>query len=212
MWYQSEVPSDRTPAEYRWLAAILAALSASVLIYSQQTVLDWDEGFHLVAASLINAGKQPYVDFCFPQPTLHAYWNALWLQIFGGGWRGPHAVAAVLACGAIALTADFILRRTAQLMTAVVAALFVGLDAIVVEFGTKAQAYGAGTFLTVAAFRLTVAPPGLMRALLAGCVSGAAASCTLLTAPACIVLFLWTLWQRPCRPSDSCGPHRRWRG
>jgi hypothetical protein len=196
MWYQSEVPSDRTHTEYRWLAAILVSLSAGTLFYSQRTTLDWDEGFHLLAASLINAGRRPYVDFCFPQPTLHAYWNALWLRVFGGGWRGPHAVAALLTCGAIALTADFIFRRTHQLTAAMVAALFVGLNAMVVEFGTKAQAYGAGTFLTVAAFRLTVGRPNLLRALLAGCLAGAAAACTLLTAPVCIVLFLWTAWQR----------------
>jgi hypothetical protein len=184
------------PNPYRRLAALIASLSAGILFYSQQTTLDWDEGFHLVAASLIKAGQRPYVDFCFPQPWLHAWWNALWLRVLGGGWRGPHAIAALLTCSAIALTADFIFRRTGQLTAAVVAALFVGLNGIVVIFGTKAQAYGAGTFLIVAAFRLAVGRPGLPRAAVAGCLAGIAAACTLLTAPACIVLLLWTAWQR----------------
>jgi hypothetical protein len=198
VWYESEVSSDRSHAEYRWLAAILAVLSAGVLFYSQQTTLDWDEGFHLVAASLIRAGRQPYVDFCFPQPLLHAYWNALWLQVFGSGWRAPHVIAALFTSGAIVLTADFVFRRVTyrRLTAAIAAALFLGLNSIVVEFGTKAQAYGAGTFLIVAAFRLTAGRPGSTRAFFAGGLAGAAASSTLLTAPACVVLVLWTVWQR----------------
>ncbi len=182
------------------LVALLAALSAGVLFYSQQATLDWDEGFHLVAAFLINAGRRPYIDFCFPQPPLHAYWNALWLRGLGGGWRGPHAVAALLTCATIALTAEFVYRRSARRqLEACVAALFVGLNSIVVEFGTKAQAYGAGMFLTVAAFRLSVGSPGFIRTVFAGCVAGTAADCTLLTAPACMVLLVWTAWQRRFR-------------
>ena len=190
--YQFKVPSV---AEYRRLYVLLAVLSAGILFYSQQTTLDWDEGFHLVAASLVAAGKRPYVDFCFPQPLLHAYWNALWLQLTGGGWRGPQAVAAVLTCGAMGMTADFVLRRCG-LPAAWVAGLFVGLNAIVVEFGTKAQAYAAGTFLTVAAFRALAGRAGVPRSFAAGILAGAAAACSLLTAPACVVLLLWTAWQR----------------
>lgn len=178
------------------LSLVVAALSAGILFYSQQTTLDWDEGFHLVAASLINAGRRPYIDFCFPQPPVHAYWNAFWLRILGDSWRGPHAVAALLTCATVALVAELVYRRTASQIQAGVAALFVGLNAIVVEFGTKAQAYGAGLFLTFAAFRLTVAEPSLMRSALAGCIAGASADCTLLTAPACVVLFAWTAWRR----------------
>jgi hypothetical protein len=48
----------------------------------------------------------------------------------------------------------------------------------------------------VAAFWLTVGRPGLARAFFAGCLAGAAASSTLLTAPACAVLVLWIAWQR----------------
>lgn len=120
----------------------------------------------------------------------------MWLRILGDSWRVPHAVAAVLTCGAVAIIAEFVHRRTASQFQASVAALFIGLNAVVVEFGTKAQSYGAGLFLTVAAFRMTVASPNLLRSLLAGCIAGASADCTLLTAPACVVLFAWTAWQR----------------
>ena len=49
----------------RALYAVLAVLSVGVLYYSQVTTLDWDEGFHLVAASLVAAGKRPYLTFAF---------------------------------------------------------------------------------------------------------------------------------------------------
>jgi hypothetical protein len=194
--YHSNVAFDR---RYRPLCALLGLLAGAVLYYSQVTTLDWDEGFHLVAASLVATGKRPYVDFCFPQPALHAWWNALWLTLAGGGWRGPHAVAALLSCGAILLTTDFVYRRVQAASS--VAALLVGLNVLVWEFGTKAQAYGACTFLTVAAFRVTVAGSGILRGMVGGCLAGAAASCSLLAAPACPVLLLWHCWHR--RWSDA---------
>ncbi len=167
-----------------WLYVTLAVLFAGLLCYSQTTTLDWDEGFHLVAASLIAAGKRPYIDFCFPQPALHAWWNALWLNLTGGGWRGPHAVAALLSCGAIGMTAGFVRSRVSA-TAACVAALLVGLNAVLYQFGTVAQAYGACTFLTVAAFRVTVAGPGLCPRGGGGVSRGrSGCPCSLLAAPA----------------------------
>lgn len=192
--YHSEVPLN---AGHRLL---YIPLFAGILAYSQTTTLDWDEGFHLIAASLIAAGKRPYIDFCFPQPFLHAWWNALWLSLTGPTWRVPQFVAALLTCGTVALTADFVYRRVPvpgwQPLAAYAAALLVGLNAIIYEFGTTAQAYGACTFLTVAAFRAAVAQPIFVRTFIAGCLAGAAAGCSLLTAPACLVLFLWHCWRR----------------
>ena len=78
----------------------------------QTIAFHWDEGFHLqLAARLINAGKTPYIDFIFPQAPLNAYWNALWMRVFGENWRVPHVAASLLAIAAFALTARFILQR-----------------------------------------------------------------------------------------------------
>lgn len=176
----------------------VALLAAGILFYSQTPSLDWDEGFHLLAAFLIKTGKRPYVDFIFPQPMLNAEWNALWLRIFGESWRAIHAVAGVLTAASVWLTAEFTFTRVRlphwRAPAASAAALFVGLNGIVLEFGPKGQAYGTCLFLTVAAFRLTVAAPGkrsAWTALAAGLFAGAAAACTLLTAPACPVLLVW---------------------
>jgi hypothetical protein len=164
---------------------LIGLICAGILFYSQTAVLDWDEGFHLVAASLIAAGRRPYVDFLFPQPWLHAAWNALWLWLSGGGWRGPHFVAGLETSLAIALTTGYAVRSSK--VAGYAAAVLVGLNPIVVEFGTKAQAYGACLLLTVSAFRATVSG----QALLGGLLAGVAVSCSLLSAPVAPVLVIW---------------------
>src|SRR5215472_3381235 len=180
-----------------YLIALVAALSAGILCYSQTNALDWDEGFHLLAAYVISLGKRPYIDFCFPQTSLHAYWNAFWLAALGRSWRGLQFVASLLTCGALALSVEFVYRRLRDSVSASITALLIALNWIVLEFGTKAQAYGAGLFFTVAAFRATVRAidrRSWLFAAIAGMLACIAASCSLLTAPAAIVLFLWIAW------------------
>src|SRR6202050_3882981 len=93
------------------VCSVVAVLAALLVAYSQTWSFAWDEGFHLLAAQLIDAGKTPYLDFCFPQTPLNAYWNAGWMRIFGDSWRAVHAVAALLTAGAILLAADFVFAR-----------------------------------------------------------------------------------------------------
>jgi hypothetical protein len=175
-------------------------LAAGLLIYSQTKALAWDEGFHLLAAQLIKAGKRPYLDFCFPQTPLNAYWNAGWMRIFGDSWRLVHALAALLTAGSILLAADFVFVRFRvsgwRLAAALTVALVIGLNVMVVEFGTVGQAYGMCLFLIVAAFRvsiLAVDRHGALWAALAGLLAAAAAGSSFLTAPAVPVLLLWIL-------------------
>ena len=87
------------------LLLLIAAgiLGAGLLIYSQTAAFTGDEGFHLLAAQLIDDGKRPYIDFCFPQTPLNAYWNAAWMRVFGQTWRVPHAVSTVLVMAAVLL-------------------------------------------------------------------------------------------------------------
>lgn len=158
----------------------------------------WDEGFHLLTAQLIDRGKIPYIDFCFPQTPLNAYWNAAWMRLFGESWRVPHVLATLAAAGAVFLMAEFVFARFPvrrwRLACALVAACFVGLNSQLVEFGTVGQAYGIGTFLVVAAFRVSIAAVARNSAwvaLAAGLLAGAAAGCSLLTAPVAPVLLIW---------------------
>src|SRR6478736_2786304 len=87
--------------ETGYCLAAMAPIVALMLWYSQTRAFSWDESYHLLAAQLIAHGKRPYLDFCFPQPPLNAYWNALWMKVAGESWRVIHAVAALMVCGAV---------------------------------------------------------------------------------------------------------------
>ena len=182
------------------LAGTAVVIAAGLLVYSETMGFVWDEGFHLLAAQLILLGKRPYLDFCFPQTPLNAYWNAGWMHVFGESWRVVHVFAALLTAGAMFLTADFVWARFGverwRLACGLVAMFLVGLNTNVVEFGPVGQAYGMCLFLSVAAFRVTVIAPsraGILPALAAGVLAGAAAGCSLLTAPLAPVLLIWLL-------------------
>jgi len=174
-------PSRRSRA-YLFLCSAVTLIGAGLVWYSQTLAFAWDEGFHLLCAQLISFGRRPYVDFAFCQTPLNAYWNALWLTIFGQTWRVPHAAAALCTGGAVLLMADYVFERLPvprwRLAVALVAAVLFGLNIAVVDFGTLGQAYGLCLLLIAAAFRFAVAgvdrsSPALAAA--AGLASGAAA-------------------------------------
>jgi len=193
---------SRNRKSYWILASVVTLLAAGLLFYSQTDAFAWDEGWHLLTAQLITRGKRPYLDFNYSQTPLHAYWNAFWMIVFGQSWRVANAVASVMTTGAVLMTADFLFVRFPvvrwRFTAALMASFVVGLNVLIVQFGTIGQAYGFGLFLIVAAFRLTVVSvdrtgPGL--AALAGLLASTAAGATLLTAPVCPVLALWMAFQ-----------------
>jgi hypothetical protein len=192
---------DSSPGErgqLRYLCAAAAMLFAGLLFYSQTRAFSWDEGFHLLAAQLILAGKRPYLDFCFPQTPLNAYLTAGWMRLFGDTWRAVHVLEAVWVAAAAFLTADFVRCRFPvpgwRWAGALAALVAVGMNSQVVLFGTIGQSYGLCLFLIVAAYRLAVVAvesAGASRAAAAGFLAGAAAASSLLTAPMAPVLLVW---------------------
>jgi len=197
--------SGNSPARRRGLClglgGLLALYSAAFLLYSQTRAFCWDESYHLLAAQLILAGRKPYIDFCFPQSPLNAYWNAWWMSVLGQSWRVVHALAALLTIGAVLLTADFVARRfpvpSWRVAGAVIAGLATGLNAMVFLYAPVAQAYGMCLFTLAVAFRIAVRAAGRSGALLpaaAGFFAGAAAASSLLSAAAAPVLLVWTLF------------------
>jgi hypothetical protein len=194
--------NPQTGSRSNWIVWGLAALSAVGLeTYGQMRAFAWDEGWHLVAAQSIDRGKRPYLDFCYPQTPLNAYWNAGWMRVFGDTWRIPHAVAAVMTALAVLLTARYLLRSFPEPgwrpAVAVAAVCCFSLNIVVVEFGPIAQAYALCLFLIVTAFLFTVAAVdsgGLWSAGGAGLLACAAANSSLLTAPVAPVLLGWMLF------------------
>ncbi|HEV2446792.1 MAG TPA: hypothetical protein VGS58_12755, partial [Candidatus Sulfopaludibacter sp.] len=182
----------------------VCGLFAAVLIaYSQTWAYTGDEGFHLLAAQLIRRGMRPWVDFCFPQAPLNAWWNAAWMSLLGESWQVPHLVSAILTAAAVLLVADYVLRHFPlsgawSIAAAIAAGLLTGLNAQVFGYGPLGQAYGLCLFLEVAAFRLAVRD-GAMPAAGAGLLASAATAASLLAAPAAAVLFLWNVLLRRWR-------------
>jgi hypothetical protein len=181
-----------------WLCGWLSLYAAALLTYAETWAYTYDESYHLLAAQLINAGKTPYLDFCFPQTPLNAYWNAGWMRILGQSWQVAHFFAALLTIGAVVLTADYVLRRFPvpgwRFAAAITAGLATGLNVTVFEYGALAQPYGMCLFTLAAAFRISIRAVdrrGPLLSALAGLFAGAAAGSSLLSAAATPVLAVW---------------------
>jgi hypothetical protein len=188
------------PVRYGWLIAVVALYAATFLVYAEKWAFTWDESYHLLAAQLMGAGKRPYIDFCFPQTPLNAYWNAGWMHLLGDNWRVPHAFAALFTIGAVVLTGRFIFLRFPapgwHAAAAVTAALLTGLNAMVFIYGPL-QAYGICLFTLVVAFQLAVRAVdrnGPLWPAAVGLFAGTAAASSLLSAAAAPVLLVWMMF------------------
>ena len=56
-----------------FLWVLLASVTALLLAFSQTAAFFGDEGFHLLAAQLVNTGRRLYLDFFYPHAPLFAY-------------------------------------------------------------------------------------------------------------------------------------------
>ncbi len=182
------------------LFGVFGLFTAILITYSQTLAYTGDEGFHLLAAQSILRGMRPWIDFCFPQAPLIAYWNAVWMRLLGQSWRVSHLISAILTAGAVMLVTDYVGRRfplsgTWRLGAAIAAGLLAGLNAVVFEFGPLGQAYGLCLLLLVGAFRMSIRD-GSGSAAAAGFLASGAAACSLLTAPAAPVFLVWIALQR----------------
>jgi hypothetical protein len=185
----------------RWLLWLLIlAITTFALLYAVTRAFVWDEGYHLMAAQQISLGKLPYLDFCFPQTPLNAFVNAGVILLFGQHWQPIHVVATLFSMGAMLLTAQYLVTRFPvvrwRLACALAAAVFIGLNEVVFQFGTIGQAYGICLFFSVAAYRVALISPGrvtLFLPLASGVLAGIAVGSSLLTAPLLPVLLIW-IW------------------
>jgi 4-amino-4-deoxy-L-arabinose transferase-like glycosyltransferase len=192
--------------------AVVAVLCLGLLAYSQIAAYYADEGFELVAAQLVLAGKTPYLDFFYQHTPLYAYLAAAWMRLLGNGWRSVHLLSTLATAGAIFLAVEFVRTRFPEprwrTTAAVAVALLISLQPIVLQFGTISQAYGICLLLTVAAFRLTVAAAEQGRPVLlcgAGFCTAAAAGASLISIPVAPVLFVWLLRRRPAGSRTAAG-------
>src|SRR5262245_30663995 len=195
-FYSAAFASTRFPP-LLWLVPLM--LIVGLVLFSQTLAWYGDEGFHLLASQLIMSGKQPYLDFFYPQTPMWAYLNAGWMRIFGDTWRTSHILAVLLTGGSIIQVATFVFARIPEdkwrLTAALIAAILMGTHTVVIGFGTVGQAYGICLFLITAAFRLVAKGIDQTRPALflpSGFCSGLAAGSSLLSAPVLLILLIWT--------------------
>lgn len=183
-------PSTSRAARVPYITAGL--VSIAIVAYAVTLSFVWDEGFHLIAAQMIQLGKRPYIDFCFPQTPLNAYWNAAWMSLFGDNWRVTHVAASLLMSGCLFLIARWSLRHFEnsrwRVSAATVSVLLLGTNTTVFQFGPIAQAYAICMFSAFAAL-LLIEHPTAWRALAAGILTGVGAGSSLLIAPVAPVFF-----------------------
>jgi hypothetical protein len=192
--------SPEHPVRNGWLVGLVALYAVGFLFYAERWAFTWDESFHLLAAQSIGAGKRPYIDFCFPQTPLNAYWNAAWMRLLGDHWQVPHAFAALFTIGAVVLSARFTFLRFPatewRAAAALTVALLTGLNAMVFIYGPL-QAYGICLFALMIAFQLAVRAVDRSAPLWTAAVgffAGIAAASSLLSAAAAPVLLAWMMF------------------
>lgn len=178
----------------------LGLFTALLVTYSQTWAFTGDEGFHLLAAQSVLRGLRPWLDFCFPQAPLGAYWNAGWMALLGQSWRVPHLVSAILTSGAVLLLGEYVARHFPvesawRVPAALAAGWLFGLNAMVFGYGPLGQAYGLCLLLLVGSF-LCGGRGGSASAAASGFLASAATASSLLCAPAALVLFLWCVVRR----------------
>ncbi|HEX7798460.1 MAG TPA: glycosyltransferase family 39 protein, partial [Vicinamibacterales bacterium] len=186
------------------LVGVVATLvCAHVIVFSQTLAYYGDEGFDLLSAQLIAAGKKPYLDFFYQHPAFFPYATATWMRLFGDGWRGLHLISALFTCGTVVVSALYVHSRwhssSSRWRAAAVIVLLLLIDGQrqIVQFGTVSQAYGACLFFCVCAFSLATTAHRRKTAgwvFGSGLFAGAAAASSLLTLPVVPIILLWLLW------------------
>jgi hypothetical protein len=183
------------------LQGSLAVLATLLVAISQSGISYGDEGFHLLAAQVISAGKAPYRDFFYQHPPLYPYVLAGWMGIVGQSWRSAHLLSSLLIAATALLMANYLYRGLRlegwALGTAILGAVLVTLTPTVLIHGTGAQPYAAGLFCSVASFALAIrADDGRsLAAFGCGCCASSAVACSLLTALCVPTLGLWLAWR-----------------
>ena len=137
---RNQMPDEGMPPR---LWVLLASVTALLLRVSQRVAFYGDEGFHLLAARLVNAGRRVYLDFFYPHALLYVYISAAWMRVVGDSRRSGHAFSALLTSGGTALVAWYVFTRSPgsrwRLANAASAALLMGLNILVLWYGTSAK-------------------------------------------------------------------------
>jgi len=79
------------------LLTIVLVLGAVLIAVSRHRLVDYDEGFYLLAAKSVLHGKLLYRDFFYTQMPLLPYVYGLWMRIMGETWESGRLLSALCA-------------------------------------------------------------------------------------------------------------------
>jgi hypothetical protein len=180
-----------------WLAA--AGVGIGLIAVSQSQLYYIDEGIHLIAASLVKAGRRPYVGFLHQHPPLFPYLYAGWMAVAGETWRSVHLLSALLTAATVVLAADFSASRfpAHRAAAGVLTVVLVGLMSRMFVQGTVGHPYALGLCLSMIAFRCATTRRRAHAAawpFLSGLAAGGAVLSSLLVVPIVPILAVW--WAR----------------
>lgn len=184
--------------------AVLALAAIELVFYSQTVAFNNDEGFHLLAASLVGAGKVPYRDFFYQHPPLFPYLYEAWMRLTGETWRSAHLLSALLTTATIWLVVNYVVSRqsAARAATGMVVVLLFCCNRQFVQSGTVGHPYALCMFLSVLAFCLLARGIGSDRrrsSFQAGVAGGGAVLSSFLVAPLLPALAAWVLFGKGVR-------------
>lgn len=186
----------------QWSAWAVPALAAIPLIAVSQSGAHYDdEGFHLLASSLVIAGKIPYRDFFYQHPPLFPYLYAGWMQIAGETWRSAHLLSAILSLGTLWMVArDLVhLYIDSRVSAAAFAFLLLALNPQFVWLGTVGHPYALCMFFSVLAYCFVVRGvrnTSCAETFCGGVAAGASVLASFLAVPLIPIMSIWILFQQ----------------
>lgn len=147
------------PTPSRFLPTLLIAVGCFLALFwhfghvSLSRLIAQDEGFYVLAAKLVRAGKIPYLDFFYPQMPLQPYLYALGMELFGWTWGGARLFSALLIASAGTILFIY-LRRVSSIWIALAVLFLFATSRLVFTQATTAKTYALSILLLLAAFVL----------------------------------------------------------
>jgi hypothetical protein len=158
---------------------------------AQARLLDGDEGFYAMAAKLVAAGRQPYLDFFYPQAPVLPYLYAWGAQALAQlDWQGLRMLSAVAAAGSTSVVFMWA-ARAFGFGAAIVAALLCAFHPLVLSEFTLVKSYALTSLLLLKAGYVAVFATSPLWFVCAGLLFGLAVACRLYVVLLLPILFAY---------------------
>lgn len=132
---------------------VLILLQCYFVLLATTRFIAWDEGFYVLAAKLVSAGKSPYLDFFYPQAPLFPYLLAV-LSPLSMNWLSLRLIAATCAALVGAILWIEIRKRHTRSVSSICLGLYVSSH-LVFGWYTTVKAYSMTALLLLLCYCLS---------------------------------------------------------